>query len=124
MNVKVGTSSWNYESFRRDLYVGAPRARFLAIYVKHFDTVELNASFILKLSRKDLGGMVRKGSRGFYLGCKNELIYPFQQPPTLSYDRGLFKSFFDKLRRNGQNTLAALNTRHESWHSQEVFDFS
>ena len=44
--IHIGTSGWNYESFRGVLYGrDLPKARFFKEYTRHFKTVELNASF-------------------------------------------------------------------------------
>src|SRR6478735_5270098 len=43
--VRIGTSGWSYPHWRGALYASAPQARWLEIYQREFDTVELNASF-------------------------------------------------------------------------------
>lgn len=46
MTVHVGTSGWSYDHWNGALYPpGTPAGKRLEIYVRHFDTVELNASF-------------------------------------------------------------------------------
>ena len=44
--LRIGTSGWNYASWRGVLYEpGVPQRRWLERYAEEFDTVELNASF-------------------------------------------------------------------------------
>ncbi len=46
MAVHIGTSGWSYDHWEGVLYPpGTPPARRRDLYVQHFDTVELNASF-------------------------------------------------------------------------------
>ena len=46
MTVRVGTSGWNYRSWRGTVYPrGLPTSRWLEHYAATFDTVEVNATF-------------------------------------------------------------------------------
>lgn len=43
---RIGTSGWNYQSWRERFYPKeCPQSKWLEYYSDHFDTVELNASF-------------------------------------------------------------------------------
>jgi uncharacterized protein YecE (DUF72 family) len=51
--VRVGCSGWNYDDWRGTFYpAGEPRRRWLELYAKHFDTVEVNTTFY-RLPRRD-----------------------------------------------------------------------
>ncbi len=46
MQIRIGTSGWNYPHWRKVFYPpGLPSSRWLAYYAKYFDTVEVNATF-------------------------------------------------------------------------------
>jgi uncharacterized protein YecE (DUF72 family) len=45
VTVRIGTSGWQYGHWRPGFYHGVPARRWLAHYVEHFSTVELNGSF-------------------------------------------------------------------------------
>jgi len=44
-SVHVGCSGWRYWKWRDSFYEGVPQAERFDHYLKHFDTVEINASF-------------------------------------------------------------------------------
>ena len=43
--LRVGTSGWQYRSWRRPFYEDRPTAEWLGAYAERFDTVEVNSSF-------------------------------------------------------------------------------
>jgi uncharacterized protein YecE (DUF72 family) len=45
MRVRIGCSGWNYRHWRDPVYGGAPAGRWLGLYARRFDTVEVNATF-------------------------------------------------------------------------------
>lgn len=45
----IGTSGWTYDAWKDGFYAGVPRARWLAHYARHFDAVEVNATFYHRL---------------------------------------------------------------------------
>jgi uncharacterized protein YecE (DUF72 family) len=46
MEVRIGTSGWNYPHWRGAFYPpGLPSSKWLEFYAHHFDTVEINATF-------------------------------------------------------------------------------
>jgi len=47
--VHIGTSGWTYDAWRDGFYAGVPRDRWLAHYARHFDAVEVNATFYHRL---------------------------------------------------------------------------
>jgi hypothetical protein len=44
-SVHVGCSGWRYWKWQDSFYAGLPQNDWFGHYVKHFDTVEINASF-------------------------------------------------------------------------------
>jgi len=46
LSIRVGTSGWTYQHWQGIFYPDKwPQSKWLEYYVKHFDTVELNATF-------------------------------------------------------------------------------
>jgi uncharacterized protein YecE (DUF72 family) len=45
LTTRVGCSGWNYASWRQAMYGGAPSSRWLTLYARLFDTVEVNSTF-------------------------------------------------------------------------------
>ena len=43
--VRIGCSGWNYASWKEPFYAGRPAREWLALYARHFDTVEINNTF-------------------------------------------------------------------------------
>jgi uncharacterized protein YecE (DUF72 family) len=43
--LRIGTSGWTYDAWAGGFYAGVPRAKWLEHYARHFDAVEVNASF-------------------------------------------------------------------------------
>jgi Protein of unknown function DUF72 len=43
--IYIGCSGWRYWKWRDSFYAGVPQNDWFAHYLKHFDTVEINASF-------------------------------------------------------------------------------
>jgi uncharacterized protein YecE (DUF72 family) len=41
----IGTSGWHYTAWRDDFYHGLPEHQWLSFYCRHFNSVEINASF-------------------------------------------------------------------------------
>lgn len=41
----IGTSGWSYDAWASGFYAGVPRTKWLAHYARHFDAVEVNATF-------------------------------------------------------------------------------
>jgi len=44
-SIFVGCSGWRYWKWRYSFYAGVPQKDWFEHYLKHFDTVEINASF-------------------------------------------------------------------------------
>lgn len=55
-DVWIGTSGWAYPEWRGGFYAGVPRPRWLAHYARHFEAVEVNATFYRALRPATLEG--------------------------------------------------------------------
>lgn len=43
--VFIGTSGWNYDSWKEAFYEGAPKKGWLRFCAEHFNAIEVNATF-------------------------------------------------------------------------------
>jgi uncharacterized protein YecE (DUF72 family) len=69
--VRIGCSGWNYDSWRGRLYPeGMGPARWLGEYARHFDTVEVNATFYRLASRKAVDRWVAATAEEFCFTVK------------------------------------------------------
>lgn len=148
--VYVGTSGWNYESFVGTLYpLKGPKRKYLEIYCTFFDTVELNATFYRTFPEKTFKGWYSRTPDHFKwsvkmsryithiqrLAATDESLDLFwsrvkilkeklacvlvQLPPSLRFDLETVEAF---LKKNPQIAPVALEARHESWHSEKVWE--
>jgi uncharacterized protein YecE (DUF72 family) len=69
-DVRVGCSGWVYDSWRRGIYEGVPRARWLERYAELFDTVEVNATFYRLIKRSTVEGWVERTPDEFVFAVK------------------------------------------------------
>ncbi|MBW1999586.1 MAG: DUF72 domain-containing protein [Deltaproteobacteria bacterium] len=146
---RVGTSGWNYRHWKGIFYPEEiPQAKWLEYYARHFDTVEVNATFYRLPAPSTFENWYARTPEGFlwsvkgnkyithtrrlsepgepierlYKGveCLREKLGPilFQLPPSLSFDRSLFESFCKELRPSFQH---ALEVRHQSWLDDDAF---
>jgi uncharacterized protein YecE (DUF72 family) len=69
--VRIGTSGWQYEDWRRRFYPeGLARGKWLAQYGSHFDTVELNNSFYRLPDKETFARWGAATSRDFVFSVK------------------------------------------------------
>jgi uncharacterized protein YecE (DUF72 family) len=69
--VRVGCSGWNYEDWKGRVYrADAPQARWLELYARWFDTVEVNATFYRLPERKTVARWARATPPGFCFAVK------------------------------------------------------
>ena len=146
---RIGTSGWNYETFIGSIYTkDTPKRRYLEVYAKFFDTVELNASFYRSFPEKTWLGWYNRTPKDFLWSVKAPRLIThvkrldvekdsidmffdrarilreklgvvlFQLPPSLKYQGDIFRSFLSKL---PDDCKMALEARNESWFCQEVF---
>ncbi len=147
--IHVGTSGWNYDSFVGRLYpLKTPKRRFLETYSTRLHTIELNASFYRSFPKTTWEGWYRRTPSDFLWSVKAPRFFThirrldltqdsidrfwsdieplrekmavvlFQLPPSLEFDRALLTDF---LYRQPPDKRIALEARHSSWHSPEVW---
>lgn len=151
--VFLGTSGWVYEDWWKRFYpVGIKSEERLEYYSKHFDTVELNASFYHLLRKKTFENWSKKTPVSFAFSVKlskyithnlklksaeeplqlflneakglgNKLsVVLVQLPPNRKKDTERLKNFLELTRKVLVKTRWAFEFRHESWLEEEVFD--
>ena len=148
-HVYIGTSGWNYDSWRADFYRGLARRRWLAFCAERFTGIEVNATFY-RLQDKNTFRRWRdetpadfrfalKGNR--FLTHDKKLIDPL---PGIRLERERAKALGDKLAaviwqlperfhknlerlegfaralKNWRTVRHALEFRHASWFDDEV----
>lgn len=150
MRILVGTSGWSYKEWKGSFYpADLPADGMLRHYAGRFPTVEINNSFyripkekvllewadqvppefrfVLKASRRitHINRLTDEdGSLGYFLRTVNVLaggLGPtlFQCPPTLRKDMARLTAFLARVPRTWR---AALEFRHDSWFTAEVYD--
>ena len=149
MTTRIGTSGWSYDHWESVLYrPGLPAKDRLGEYVRRFDTVELNASFYRWPRDTVFAGWQRRLPPGFALSvkaprglthakklyapevwieriarCWHELgdkraVFVVQLPPTMPRDDARLDYFLGAM---PPWIRVAVEFRHDSWHSEEVF---
>ena len=148
--VRVGASGWNYRHWKEPFYEGRPARAWLENYARHFDTVEVNATFYRLPAVKAVQGWVDQTPDGFVFSVKAsrylthvrrlrdlapglERFYERLEPlvgtpklgPVLWQLPGTFQRDDERL----AEALARLppgrhcfEFRHESWFRAEVYD--
>lgn len=66
----IGTSGWAYEAWAGGFYAGVPRANWLEHYARHFDAVEVNATFYHAVKPATFAGCRAATPRGFRFAIK------------------------------------------------------
>ena len=150
ISIRIGTSGWTYKHWEEIFYpAGLPKSRWLEYYTRHFDTVELNASFYRLPKRETFGNWKARTPDDFLWSVKaskfithaRRLENPaepldrlygvttglgkklgvilFQLPPNLAFDEKLLRDFCQTL-----NPLVrhAIEVRHPSWLNDQAFD--
>ena len=147
--VWIGTSGWSYDHWNGVLYPEglAPRDR-LAYYVQRFDTVELNASFYRWPRESSFASWRKRLPHGFRLTvkaprglthakklyapevwidriarCWHELgdkraVLLVQLPPGMARDDARLGYFLERM---PEWIPVAVEFRHESWNTEDVF---
>jgi uncharacterized protein YecE (DUF72 family) len=147
--VHIGTSGWSYPHWEHVLYPpGTPPAARRDLYTRRFSTAELNASFYRWPANRTFAGWRRQLPEGFLLSvkasrglthakrlyapedwieritsCWHELderrgVVLFQLAPAHVRDDVRLEFLLARLPRWMR---AAVEFRHPSWHSDEVF---
>jgi uncharacterized protein YecE (DUF72 family) len=149
--VRVGCSGWNYTDWRGRLYPPrTPARRWLSVYAKQFDTVEVNSTFYRLARREAVAGWVEQTPPEFVFSVKASRYLTHVKRLT-DLDRG-FRRFCDPLeplieagrlgpvlwqlpgnfQRDDERLHAWLNAlplgrhtiefRHPSWFADEVLE--
>ncbi len=146
----VGTSGYNYPAWKGSFYPSdLPNSGMLSYYAERLSTVEINYTFYRMPAEKVLEGWARSTPEGFSFTLKaprrithdarlrdcEDLLQTFirrartlgpklgtllfQLPPSLRVDLQALDSFLDWV---PPDVRVALEFRHASWHSDDVFD--
>ncbi len=150
--ILVGTSGYNYPEWKGSFYpADLPATKFLPYYADRFPTVEINYTFYRMPTPKIVAGWRAQVPPGFrftlkapkrithdkrlraaevadalqaFITAASELgpqlaALLFQLPPNFKKDVGLLNEFLSLL---PPKTTAAVEFRHESWLSEDVYD--
>jgi uncharacterized protein YecE (DUF72 family) len=101
--IHIGCSGWNYASWKDEFYGGLPPRRWLEHYARHFDTVEVNATFYRLPTVKAVQGWVDQTPADFVFAIKMSRYVTHvkrlrELPPSLE----LFYSRLEPLVRSGK----------------------
>ena len=149
ISIRIGTSGWTYKHWQTIFYPDKwPKSRWLEYYVRHFDTVELNASFYRLPNPTTFQNWKTKTPDNFLwavkaskfithtkrlkdpaeplgrlysatIGLGEKLgVILFQLPPTLPFDEDVFRVFCGSLNSRVRH---ALEIRHPSWINNQAF---
>ena len=148
--ISIGTSGYNYPEWRGSFYPSdLPASRMLSYYAERLSTVEINYSFYRLPNEKVLEGWAQSTPESFsftlkaprrithdarlrdceeltqtfgtgaqILGSKLAVLL-FQMPASFRKDLGALDTF---LRWVPRGMRLALEFRHDSWHSEDVFE--
>jgi uncharacterized protein YecE (DUF72 family) len=150
--VRIGCSGWNYAHWRNGVFYPprlSPR-RWLEFYARHFDTVEVNATFYRLPKEQAVANWVRESAAGFLFAVKMsryvthvkrlrdlppsiELFYSRIRPLASSPKLGpVLWQLPGTFRRDDERLAKALEAlppgrhcfefRHESWFVDEVYE--
>jgi uncharacterized protein YecE (DUF72 family) len=149
--VRIGCSGWNYAHWRNGVFYPprCPARLWLEYYARHFDTVEVNATFYRLPTRKAVAGWVEQSPDGFLFAVKAsrflthlkrltdmgrgvERFYACIEPLVDSTKLGpVLWQLPATFRRDDERLAAALERlpagrhcfefRHESWFAPDVY---
>jgi uncharacterized protein YecE (DUF72 family) len=150
--ISIGTSGWAYSSWKPEFYPAkTSAAKFLNFYATQLNCVEVNYTFRARPAPKTLENWCQATPEGFSFAVKAhqrithikrlkdvaadvsafcDSVRPladagklgpilFQLPPFLKLDEERLRSFLECL---PEHTRAAIEFRHESWFTDNVFD--
>jgi len=148
--IRVGTSGWSYDHWRGIFYPdGLPQRAWLACYMQHFDTVEVNSTFY-HLPRESTMELWRdQAPDGFLFALKASRFIThikrlaggkepldeflrrarilgahlgpvlFQLPPHFQRDTEALQRILKLLPKD---VVSAFEFRDESWYCEEIFE--
>lgn len=148
-HIYIGTSGWNYASWREDFYCGIPRKNWLGFCAERFNSLEVNASFYRLQSRETFRRWRDATPAGFRFAIKGNRFLTHNKKladplPAIRLERDHAKGLGDKLaaviwqlpqpfRKNMERlhrfaralkswpqTRHAIEFRHDSWFDDEV----
>lgn len=149
--VFIGTSGWNYDSWKDAFYKGTPKKDWLGFCAARFTAIEVNATFYRLQSRETFRRWRAETPRDFRFAIKGnrflthnkKLADPvtairlereraaglgdklaavvWQLPPNFHKNIERLKSFVRALKR-WNRPRHAIEFRHESWFDKEVAD--
>jgi uncharacterized protein YecE (DUF72 family) len=147
--IYVGTSGWQYDSWKEDFYEGAPKATWLERFAAQFPVVEVNNSFYQLPKEGTFDRWRTQTPKGFLFAVKAsrfithirrlrdcedsvklfwsratrlaEKLGPilFQLPPNFPADAGRLREFLKLL---PAEMRAAFEFRDDSWRTDDVLD--
>ncbi len=148
--VRVGTSGWSYRHWRGIFYPDRlPQRRWLAHYMEHFDTVEVNSTFYHLPRESTMDSWREQAPDGFLYALKasrfithakllsgaREALREFvrlarmlqhhlgpilyQLPPRFKRDLRTLEAFLKLL---PQDLVSVFEFRDESWYGEDVFE--
>jgi len=148
--IRIGCSGWNYRHWRGDFYPdGLPVKRWFEHYARHFDTVEVNASFYRLPTTDTFAKWRDQAPPGFRYAVKaprfithmkklkdcDESVADFlgrarhlgdtlgpilyQLPPKLRFDPGRLSAFLDLL---PPDLAQVIEPRDPSWLASEALE--
>jgi uncharacterized protein YecE (DUF72 family) len=150
--VRIGCSGWNYQHWRNGVFYPPrlPPRRWLDFYARHFDTVEINATFYRLPKEAAVANWVRESAAGFLFAVKMsryvthvkrlrdlppslELFYsrirPLARTPKLGPVLWQLPGNFHRDDERLEQALEQLppgrhcfEFRHESWFAKEVYE--
>jgi uncharacterized protein YecE (DUF72 family) len=147
--IYIGTSGWQYDSWKKKLYGGAPKRTWLELYASRFPVVEVNNSFYQLPKEETFERWKAETPNGFRFAVKasrfithirrltdcrepvnlfwsrathlGDKLGPvlFQLPPNLGVEAGRVREFLALLPRAMR---PAFEFRHASWQTDEVLE--
>lgn len=149
--IHVGTSGWNYDSWKAHLYRGVPRRRWLAHAAATFGALEINGSFYVQIARATYRRWRDEAPAGTHFALKGHRfvthykrlrdveesvvllrdqarglgdrldVVLWQLPANLRADVERLRGFLRALHR-WRSVRHAIEFRHRSWFTDEVAD--
>jgi uncharacterized protein YecE (DUF72 family) len=148
MQILLGTSGWQYKSWKKDFYEGAPQSVWLEKYADSFRTVEINNAFYRLPSADTFAAWAERTPDDFVFAVKAsrflthikrlkdpeepiarllEHMKPLgdklgpvllQLPPTMSVNTERLQRTLELLTPHAETVV---EFRHESWFNKDVY---
>ncbi len=145
----IGTSGWNYKSWRNDFYCDTPQKQWLRFCAEHFSSIEVNSTFYRLQEKSTFKKWRDETPEGFSFAIKghryvthNKKLLDVEQsvircresasplgkrlaavvwqlPASLKKDIERLEKFVKNLQR-WKSTRHAIEFRHKSWFDDQV----